>query len=113
MNTTTIVAIASELAKLNPQEHLIASELAQAIRAGGKSLPIKQAQEPSKPAARISQKFLHWSEEDTLILMQFEEDSKNMSAYERRRRQKQLCRQFGRSASAVKNKLWKIRNGVK
>lgn len=64
-----------------------------------------------EPARRASKKFTHWSEEDTLILMQFDEDSQRMSDSEIRREYRRLVRLFGRSPSAVKNKLWKIRHG--
>lgn len=69
--------------------------------------------ELAKPEAarRPSQKFTRWSEEDTLVLMQFDEDSQRMTDNERKREYRRLVRLLGRSPSAVKNKLWKIRHG--
>ena len=102
MNTTAIATIAAELAKLTPQEHLIASELAQKLRCGDKPMPVVETPK------RASQKGKPWSDDDTLLLMEFREDSTIMSKSERRRKVVQLCKHLGRNEKSITWKLYDI-----
>ena len=105
MNTTAIVAIAAELAKLTPQEHLIASELAQKLRVGDKPTP---AVETPK---RASNRCVRWSDEDTQKVRDFLEDSTIMSDRSRRQAKRVLCRELGRTEDGIKQKIFQLQNG--
>ena len=102
MNTAAIVAVANELAKLTPQEHLLASELAQTLRVGGKQPRVVEA------SKRQSQKGKPWSNDDIVVLKEFREDAAIMSQAERRRKMAQLCKSLGRDKKSINWKLYDI-----
>jgi hypothetical protein len=107
MNTTLIVAIAHNLAKLTPQEHLIASELAQKLRVGDKPSPVVETPK-QEDAARFD-----WSVGDRLALiqqhMQFESVA-IQSPEQRRQLRERLAKLLGcKDVKVVANKIGKLR----
>jgi hypothetical protein len=104
MNTTAIATIAADLAKLTPQEHLIASELAQKLRVGDKPSPV--AETPK----RASNRCVRWSDEDTQKVREFLEDSTIMSDRSKRQAKRALCRELGRTEDGIKQKIFQLQN---
>jgi hypothetical protein len=98
MNTTAIATIAAELAKLTPQEHLIASELAQKLRVGDKPT---QESEP----------VFDWSIGDRLARLQaYINDPTIRSPDQHKREKERIAKELGcKDVKVVTNKIGKLR----
>jgi hypothetical protein len=104
MNTAAIVAVANELAKLTPQEHLLASELAQTLRVGGKQPRVVEA------SKRASRQNTQWKEDEEIRVLELEESMRHASKSKRKTLVRDAARELGRSEAAVVKHIWEMNN---
>jgi hypothetical protein len=98
---------AKKLAELPSQDRKSAIELAEVMVSDRASMPIPQRAEPRQK--RTANRGKHWTDEELLLLMQFEEDSKLMSKSECRRKRRAFARTMNRSDDAIARKLYTMR----
>jgi len=103
MNTTAIATIAADLAKLTPQEHLIASELAQKLRVGDKPMPVVETQRRKRKPSFI------WTDEYTAIAKDLAEDATIQSPKQRRQSLEKLAVLIDTEFKVVQRKVDTIR----
>jgi hypothetical protein len=104
MNTTAIATIAAELAKLTPQEHLIASELAQKLRVGDKPMAVVETPK------RASRQNTQWKEDEEIRVLELEESMRHASKSKRKTLVRDAARELGRSEAAVVKHIWEMNN---
>jgi hypothetical protein len=103
MNYTAIATIAADLAKLTPQEHLIASELAQKLRCGGKPMPVITSQHHKRKPP------FTWTDEYTAIAKELAEDVTIQSPKQRRQSLEDFATAIGTEFKVVQRKVDTIR----
>jgi hypothetical protein len=104
MNTAAIATIAAELAKLTPQEHLIASELAQRLRVDKPS--------PLVETPRRKQNPKRWGKSETAIAILLAEDTSIMSPQSQRNKIAETAESLGRTYDSVYQKILKLRKAT-
>jgi len=102
MNTTAIATIAAELAKLTPQEHLIANELAQKLRVGDKPMVAVETKNRKRKPRR-------WDKPETAIAIDLADDVSIMSPQSRQEKIKETAESLGRTYDSVYQKILKLR----
>jgi hypothetical protein len=107
MNITAIATIAADLAKLTPQEHLIASELAQKLRCGDKPMAVVETQRRKRKPPFV------WTDEYTAMARDVAEDNTIQSPRQRTQSLKNLAVSIGTEFKVVQRKVDAIRRNNK
>ena len=103
MNTTAMAAIAAELAKLTPLEHLLTSELAQKLRDGNKPMASVETQ------GRKRKPPFDWTEEYTAMANDVAEDNTIQSPKQCTKSLENLAALIGTDLKVVRRKVDTIR----